>query len=44
MHANNEIGTIQPVEEIGRVAAEHDIYFHVDAVQSAGKLALDVTG
>jgi cysteine desulfurase len=42
MHANNEIGTIQPIEEIGRVAAEADVYFHCDAVQSAGKLLLDV--
>lgn len=42
MHANNEIGTIQPVEEIGRIAAEADIYFHSDAVQSAGKLPIDV--
>jgi cysteine desulfurase len=42
MHANNEIGTIQPIEEIGRVAAEADVYFHCDAVQSAGKLPLDV--
>jgi cysteine desulfurase len=42
MLANNEIGTIQPVEEIGRVAAEEDIYFHCDAVQAAGKLAIDV--
>jgi cysteine desulfurase len=42
MHANNEIGTIQPVEEIGRIAAEADVYFHSDAVQSAGKLLLDV--
>lgn len=42
MHANNEIGTIQPVEEIGRIAAEADVYFHCDAVQSAGKLRLDV--
>ncbi len=42
MHANNEIGTIQPIEEIGRIAAEADIYFHCDAVQSAGKLPLDV--
>ncbi len=42
MHANNEIGTIQPIEEIGRVAAEADVYFHSDAVQSAGKLLLDV--
>lgn len=42
MHANNELGTIQPVEEIGRIAAEVDVYFHCDAVQSAGKLPLDV--
>jgi cysteine desulfurase len=42
MHANNELGTIQPVEEIGRIAAEADIYFHCDAVQSAGKLPLNV--
>jgi cysteine desulfurase len=42
MHANNELGTIQPIEEIGCIAAEADVYFHSDAVQSAGKLALDV--
>jgi len=42
MHANNELGTIQPIEEIGRIAAEADIYFHCDAVQSAGKVPLDV--
>ena len=42
MLANNEIGTIQPIEEIGRIAAENDIYFHCDAVQAAGKLPLDV--
>ena len=42
MLANNEIGTIQPIEEIGRIAAEEDVYFHCDAVQGAGKLALDV--
>ncbi len=42
MHANNELGTIQPIEEIGRLAAEADVYFHCDAVQSAGKLPLDV--
>lgn len=42
MHANNEIGTLQPVEEIGRIAAEADIWFHCDAVQSAGKVSLDV--
>lgn len=42
MHANNEIGAIQPIEEIARIAAEADVYFHTDAVQSAGKLPLDV--
>jgi cysteine desulfurase len=42
MHANNELGTVQPLEEIGRIAAEADAYFHTDAVQSAGKLPLDV--
>ncbi len=42
MMANNETGTIQPVEEIGHIAAEADIYFHTDAVQGAGKLPIDV--
>ncbi len=42
MHANNEIGTIQPLEEIGRLAAEKDIYFHTDAVQTAGKIPTNV--
>jgi len=42
MHSNNEVGTIQPVEEIGKIAAEHRILFHTDAVQSAGKVPLDV--
>jgi cysteine desulfurase len=42
MHANNELGTIQPIQEIGRIAGEADVYFHCDAVQSAGKRALDV--
>jgi len=42
MHANNELGTLQPLEEIGRIAAEQDIYFHSDAVQSAGKIPVDV--
>src|SRR5215468_6986382 len=36
MHANNEIGTIQPIEEIGKIAAEADVYFHSDGVQSTG--------
>jgi cysteine desulfurase len=42
MHANNELGTLQPLEEIGRIAKERDIYFHTDAVQSAGKVPIDV--
>jgi cysteine desulfurase len=42
MHANNELGAIQPLAEIGRIAAEADVYFHTDAVQSAGKIPLDV--
>ena len=42
MHANNELGTIQPLAEIGRIAAEHEVYFHSDAVQSAGKIPIDV--
>ncbi len=42
MHANNELGTVQPLEEIGRIAREHDIYFHTDAVQSVGKIPVDV--
>ncbi len=42
MHASNETGTIQPVEEIGAMARERGIVFHFDAVQSAGKVSLDV--
>jgi len=42
MMANNETGVIQPVEEIGKIAAEADVYFHTDAVQAAGKVVLDV--
>jgi cysteine desulfurase len=42
MHANNEIGAIQPLEEIGGIAREHDVYFHTDAVQSVGKIPVDV--
>jgi cysteine desulfurase len=42
MHANNELGTVQPLEEIGRIASESDVYFHTDAVQSAGKIPIDV--
>ncbi len=42
MHANNEIGTIQPIEEIGKIAKEKNVPFHTDAVQTAGKLPLNV--
>jgi cysteine desulfurase len=42
MHANNELGTVQPLEEIGHITRERDIYFHTDAVQSAGKFPIDV--
>ncbi len=42
MFANNETGVLQPVEEIGKIAAEADVYFHTDAVQAAGKIPLDV--
>ena len=42
MHANNELGTIQPIEEIGRIAAAAKVYFHCDAVQTAGRIPLDV--
>jgi cysteine desulfurase len=42
MMANNETGVLQPVEEIGKVAAEADVYFHTDAVQAVGKVAVDV--
>jgi cysteine desulfurase len=42
MHANNELGTVQPLEQIGSIAKEADVYFHTDAVQSAGKIPIDV--
>lgn len=42
MYANNEIGTIQPVEEIGQIAKEKGIYFHTDAVQAVGHIKIDV--
>src|SRR5882724_1029770 len=42
MHANNEIGTVQPLAEIGAIAKEADVWFHTDAVQSVGKISLDV--
>ena len=42
MFANNEIGTIQPIKEIGRIAKEHGILFHTDAVQAYGQLPINV--
>lgn len=42
MTANNEIGTVQPVDEIGKLAAERDVYFHTDAVAAAGRIPIDV--
>jgi cysteine desulfurase len=42
MHANSEVGTIQPVADIGALAREHGIAFHVDAVQTFGKVDIDV--
>lgn len=42
MHANNEIGTIEPVEEVGKICREHGIIFHTDAAQSFGKIPVDV--
>jgi len=42
MHANNEIGTLQPIEEIGKICHEKGICFHTDAVQSVGKVPIDV--
>ena len=42
MYANNEIGTIQPIEEIGRICREKGVLFHTDAVQAAGYLPIDI--
>jgi cysteine desulfurase len=42
MHANNEIGTIESIGEIGKVCSNHDVYFHTDTVQSFGKIPIDV--
>ena len=42
MHANNELGTIQPLAEIGKIAEQAGVYFHTDAVQSAGKIPVSV--
>jgi len=44
MYANGEIGTIQSIEEIGRIAHESQVYFHVDAVAAAGKIPINVDG
>jgi cysteine desulfurase len=42
MHANNEIGTIQPIAEIGKICQDKGVYFHTDAAQSFGKVSIDV--
>src|SRR6266516_4812239 len=42
MHANNEVGTIQPIEDCARIAHEHGVLFHTDAAQSVGKIPTDV--
>lgn len=42
MHANNEVGTIQPIEDCARIAHEHGVLFHTDAAQSVGKVSTDV--
>jgi cysteine desulfurase len=42
MYANNEIGVIQPIEQIGKIAKKHNVLFHVDAVQAVGKIPVDV--
>ncbi len=42
MHANNEVGTVEPIQEIGQIARERGILFHTDAAQSCGKIRVDV--
>lgn len=42
MMANNEIGTVEPIEKIGEIAKKNDVYFHTDAVQAVGQLSIDV--
>ncbi len=42
MHANNEVGTIEPIEEIAKIAKKHGVYFHTDAVQTTGHIPVDV--
>src|SRR5208283_3445111 len=44
MHANNEIGTVEPIEEIGRITRRKGVIFHTDAVASAGVIPVDVEG
>ena len=43
MHANNEIGVIQPINKIGEICKKNNIFFHVDAAQSLGKINIDVS-
>jgi cysteine desulfurase len=43
MHANNEVGTVQPIAELGRIARQHGVLLHTDAAQSVGKIAADVS-
>jgi cysteine desulfurase len=42
MHANNEVGTIQPIADCARITHEHDVLFHTDAAQSVGKISTDI--
>lgn len=44
MHANNEVGTVQPIEECAQIAREHGVLLHTDAAQSVGKIATEVNG
>jgi cysteine desulfurase len=44
MHGNNEVGTVEPISEIGKIAREAGVLFHSDVVQTAGKMPLDVNG
>ena len=42
MAANNEIGVLAPIKEIGKIAREHEIFFHTDATQALGYVAIDI--